>query len=68
MCLVSLHARDAQTCDDRYAAAPAHRLDDEVEGAEELDPGSAFRGEQPLSPRRAACPGSGEGVVIASWL
>ena len=24
----------------------------------------SFRGEQPLSPRRAACPGSGEGVII----
>ena len=59
---------DARTYDDRYAAAPAQRLDDEVEGAEELGPGSAFRGEQPLSHRRAACPGSGEGVVIASWL
>ena len=48
--------------------APAHRLDDEVEGAEELGPGSAFQGEQPLFTRRAACPGSGEGVIIASWL
>ena len=61
-------ACDARTCDDRFAAAPAQRLDDEVEGAEELGPGSAFGREQPLSPRRAACPGSGEGVVIASWL
>ena len=59
---------DARTCVDRYAAAPAQRLDDEVEGAEELGLGSAFLGEQPLSPRRAACPGSGEGVVRASWL
>ena len=31
-------------------------------------PGSAFREEQPLSPRRAACPGMGESVVIASPL
>ena len=28
----------------RYAAAPDQQLDDEVEGAEDLGPGSAFRG------------------------
>ena len=28
----------AQTCNDRYAAAPAHRLNDEMEGAEEVGP------------------------------
>ena len=46
-------ACDARRCDDRYAAAPAQQLDDEVEGAEDLGPGSAFRAEQSLSPRRA---------------
>ena len=30
-------------------------------------PGSAFRVEQTLSPRRAACPGMGESVVLASY-
>ena len=39
---------DARTCDDRYATA-AQQLDHEVEGAEELGPGNAFRKEQPLS-------------------
>ena len=60
-------AYNARTCDDRYAAAPDQQLDDEVEGAEDLGPGSAFQGEQPLSPRRAACPGIGESVVTASY-
>ena len=47
---------DARTCNDRYAAVPAQRLDDEVEGAEELGPSSAFRGEQPLSSPQSSLP------------
>ena len=44
----------------------AEQLHGDVEGAEDLGPGSAFQGERPFSPRRATCPGRREGVGVAS--
>ena len=68
-------ACDARTCNDGRAASPPNSLMVSWKAQKTLSPksslpgpGSAFRVEQPLSPRRATYPGSGEGVVVASWL
>ena len=61
---------DARTCDDRHAASPTSSSTKKwktPKNSMQRFPGSAFRWEQPLS-RRAAYPGIGESVVIASWL
>ena len=61
---------DARTCDERHAASPTSSSTKKwktPKNSMQRFPGSAFRWEQPLS-RRAAYPGIGESVVIASWL
>ena len=62
---------NARTCDDRHAAAPTSSSTMKRKTPKRLmrrNPGSAFRGEQPNSPRRATCPGRRESAVISSRL
>ena len=60
-------ANNARTCDDRYAAAPAHHLNNEMEGAEDLGPGMPSGGSSHSLPAEQPARFSGEGVVIASY-
>ena len=58
-CHVSCHfSYDAQTCDDRYGAAPVHRLNDEVECASRRTrPGQCLPGGAATLPPQSSLPG-----------